>query len=226
MLVLPALMVTLGSTEAEAQARARRLEELASPEFRWQNALYTAGLDPDAFDPALHCPRSSGPGSRRRPAAPSSCTRPRGRGPALRCARSPSSSRSGAGQMHFVGTPEQLADAHDRLAGRGRVDGFTIMGSTLPYELATFADQVVPHPAAPRPVPHRVHRPHAARPPRASAACRTLAAVMEVACASALVMFPCGSMYPGRQSSRRGTRRQSARSWWPSTAARAWITSL
>src|SRR6202021_2854559 len=50
-LVLPALMVTLGGTEAEAQARARRLEELMSPEFRWQNALYTAGLDPDAFDP-------------------------------------------------------------------------------------------------------------------------------------------------------------------------------
>jgi hypothetical protein len=42
--------VTLGGTEAEAQARARQLEELASPEFRCQNALYTAELDPDAFD--------------------------------------------------------------------------------------------------------------------------------------------------------------------------------
>src|SRR5271166_714070 len=50
-LVLPALMVTLGGTVAEARARAQQLEELASPEFRWQNALYTAGLDPNAFDP-------------------------------------------------------------------------------------------------------------------------------------------------------------------------------
>lgn len=55
-LVLPALMVTLGSTEAEARSRARQLEELASPEFRWQNALYTAGLDPDAFDPDAPLP--------------------------------------------------------------------------------------------------------------------------------------------------------------------------
>ena len=55
-LVLPALMVTLGGTEAEAQARARRLEELESPEFRWQNALYTAGLDPDGFDPDVPLP--------------------------------------------------------------------------------------------------------------------------------------------------------------------------
>jgi FMN-dependent oxidoreductase (nitrilotriacetate monooxygenase family) len=55
-LVLPALMITLGGTEAEAQARAARLEELASPEFRWQNALYTAGLDPDAFDPDTPLP--------------------------------------------------------------------------------------------------------------------------------------------------------------------------
>ncbi|HEY1442833.1 MAG TPA: NtaA/DmoA family FMN-dependent monooxygenase, partial [Mycobacterium sp.] len=50
-LVLPALMVTLGGTVAEAQARAQQLEDLASPEFRWQNALYIAGLDPDAYDP-------------------------------------------------------------------------------------------------------------------------------------------------------------------------------
>ena len=56
LLVLPALMVTLGGTEAEAHARARQLEELASPEFRWQNALYTAGLDPDAYDPDVPLP--------------------------------------------------------------------------------------------------------------------------------------------------------------------------
>ena len=67
-LVLPALMVTLGGTEAEARARARQLEELASPEFRWQNALYTAGLDPDAFDPDVPLPAELWAG----PSAPSS----------------------------------------------------------------------------------------------------------------------------------------------------------
>jgi hypothetical protein len=50
------------------------------------------------------------------------------------------------------------------------------------------------------------------------------AVVPEVACVSALMMCPSGSMYPGRQSFRRGKRRWNARSWWPSTAAPALIT--
>ena len=51
---------------------------------------------------------------------------------------------SGAGQSHFVGTPEQLADHIVGWQDAGAVDGFTIMGSTLPYELTTFVEQVVP----------------------------------------------------------------------------------
>ena len=50
----------------------------------------------------------------------------------------------GAGQMHFVGTPEQLAARAIAWQDAGAVDGFTIMGSTLPYELTTFVDHVVP----------------------------------------------------------------------------------
>jgi hypothetical protein len=51
---------------------------------------------------------------------------------------------SGAGQAHFVGTPEQLAAYVMAWQDAGAADGFTIMGSTLPYELAAFADHVVP----------------------------------------------------------------------------------
>jgi FMN-dependent oxidoreductase (nitrilotriacetate monooxygenase family) len=143
-LVLPALMVTMGGTEAEAQLRARQLEELASPEFRWQNALYTAGLDPDAFDPDAPLPAELWAG----PSAPSS------RAELLYAAaraRPDASLREvaqhmtgGAGQTHFVGTPEQLATYVIAWQDAGAVDGFTIMGSTLPYELTTFADHVVP----------------------------------------------------------------------------------
>ncbi|WP_410566765.1 LLM class flavin-dependent oxidoreductase [Amycolatopsis sp. cmx-4-61] len=140
--VLPALMVTLGGTEAEAKARARRLEELASPEFRWQNALYTAGLDPDAFDPDAPLPaelRAEGGSSRLRQLAAAARERP---GAPLReiAARI----TGGAGQVHFAGTPEQLADHILTWQDAGAVDGFTIMGSTLPYELAAFVDHVVP----------------------------------------------------------------------------------
>src|ERR1700689_1220420 len=143
-LVLPALMVTLGGTEAEAQARARRLEELMSPGFRWQNALYTAGLDPDAFDPDAPLPAELWAGQ----AAPSSRAEQLF---AIARSRPDASLREvaqqitgGAGQMHFVGTPEQLAARAIAWQDAGAVDGFTIMGSTLPYELTAFVDHVVP----------------------------------------------------------------------------------
>jgi alkanesulfonate monooxygenase SsuD/methylene tetrahydromethanopterin reductase-like flavin-dependent oxidoreductase (luciferase family) len=105
-LVLPALMVTLGSTEAEACGRARRLEELASPEFRWQNALYTAGLDPDAFDPDAPLPAElwadrSAPSSRAEELYAAARARP---GASLR--EIAQQVTGGAGQIHFVGTPE------------------------------------------------------------------------------------------------------------------------
>ncbi|MGW4065765.1 NtaA/DmoA family FMN-dependent monooxygenase [Amycolatopsis sp. NPDC004747] len=140
--VLPALMVTLGGTEAEAKARAQRLEELASPEFRWQNALYTAGFDPDAFDPDAPLPaelRAEGGSSRLQQLAAAARERPEAplREIAARIT-------GGAGQVHFVGTPEQLAEHVLTWQDAGAVDGFTIMGSTLPYELTAFVDHVVP----------------------------------------------------------------------------------
>jgi FMN-dependent oxidoreductase (nitrilotriacetate monooxygenase family) len=143
-LVLPALMVTLGGTEAEAQAKAQRLEELRSPEFHWQNTLYTAGLDPDGFDPDAPLPAELWSGTE----APSSraeilysAQRARPDAPLREVAQQLT---GGAGQSHFIGTPEQLAEHIIAWQDAGAVDGFTIMGSTLPYELVTFADQVVP----------------------------------------------------------------------------------
>jgi N-acetyl-S-(2-succino)cysteine monooxygenase len=143
-LVLPALMVTLGGTEAEAQAKAQRLEDLRSPEFHWQNTLYTAGLDPDGFDPDAPLPAQLWSGSQ----APSSraeqlyaAQRARPDAPLREITQQLT---GGAGQSHFVGTPEQLADHIIAWQDAGAVDGFTIMGSTLPYELTTFVDEVVP----------------------------------------------------------------------------------
>ncbi len=143
-LVLPALMMTLGGTEAEARARAQRLEELRSPEFQWQNTLYMAGLDPDAFDPDAPLPATlwtglSAPSSRAELLFAASRERPAA--PLREVAQQLT---TGAGQMHFVGTPEQLAAHVITWQDAGAVDGFTIMGSTLPYELTTFVDHVVP----------------------------------------------------------------------------------
>jgi FMN-dependent oxidoreductase (nitrilotriacetate monooxygenase family) len=143
LLVLPALMVTLGGTEAEAHCRARQLEELASPEFRWQNALYTAGLDPDAYDPDAPLPShlwaEQSPSTRADQLFAAARAQPDA--PLREVAQRVS---GGAGQTHFIGTPEQLADHVTAWQDAGAVDGFTIMGSTLPYELAAFVDHVVP----------------------------------------------------------------------------------
>jgi FMN-dependent oxidoreductase (nitrilotriacetate monooxygenase family) len=143
LLVLPALMVTLGGTEAEAHSRARQLEELASPEFRWQNALYTAGLDPDAYDPDVPLPThlwaEQSPSTRADQLFAAARAQPDV--PLREIAQRVS---GGAGQTHFIGTPEQLADHVIAWQDAGAVDGFTIMGSTLPYELTAFVDHVVP----------------------------------------------------------------------------------
>jgi FMN-dependent oxidoreductase (nitrilotriacetate monooxygenase family) len=141
--VLPALMVTIGGTEAEAQARARELEELASPEFRWQNALYTAGFDPDAFDPDAPFPEHllSEPKPSQRAEQLFAFARAQPDAPLREIAQKVT---GGAGQMHFVGTPEQLVERITTWQDAGAVDGFTIMGSTLPYELTAFVDHVVP----------------------------------------------------------------------------------
>jgi FMN-dependent oxidoreductase (nitrilotriacetate monooxygenase family) len=141
--ITPALVITLGSTEAEARAKAERLEELASPDFRWQNALYTAGLDPDAYNPDEPLPTLPQDGTTPSSQAERLYRTARAR-PHASLREIAAELTGGAGQSHFVGTPEQLADHIITWQDAGAVDGFTIMGSTLPYELTTFVDHVVP----------------------------------------------------------------------------------
>ena len=143
-LVLPGLMITLGGTEAEARAKASRLEELASPEFRWQNLLYMTGHDPDAFDPDAPLPPELYDG---RPLPVSGAKRLYDAArshPGLPLRELARRLADGWSQTGFVGTPEQLADHVIAWQDAGAVDGFTIMGSTLPGELRAFAEQVVP----------------------------------------------------------------------------------
>ena len=142
-LVTPALIVTLGSTQSEAQRRAQELEDLASPEFRWQNALYTSGLDPDAFDPDQPLAQQLSGVQIDDQRAEQLLAAARAR-PDVSLRELGQQASGGAGQMHFIGTPEQLADHLITWQDAGAVDGFTLMGSTLPYELDTFVDQVVP----------------------------------------------------------------------------------
>jgi FMN-dependent oxidoreductase (nitrilotriacetate monooxygenase family) len=144
LLVLPALMVTLGGTEAEARAKASELDELASPEFRWQNLLYMTGHDPDGFDPDAPLPAELYDG---RPLPVSGAQRlydAARQNPGLPLRELARKLGESPAQNHFIGTPEQLADHVIGWQDAAASDGFTIMGSTLPRELAAFTEHVVP----------------------------------------------------------------------------------
>jgi FMN-dependent oxidoreductase (nitrilotriacetate monooxygenase family) len=142
-IVLPALMITLGGTEAEARERVAELDALASPEYRWQHLLYTTGHDPDGFDPDAPLPPALYDGR------PLPAGRARGLYEAARehpglPLRELARLLAKPGPPHFAGTPQQLAEHIIAWQDAGAADGFTIMGATLPRELTAFVDQVVP----------------------------------------------------------------------------------
>jgi FMN-dependent oxidoreductase (nitrilotriacetate monooxygenase family) len=140
--VLPALMYTLASSEAEAREREEELEALASPEFRWRNMLWMAGLDPDGFDgdeplpdallaeppPTSNAARLFET-ARRRPVPLRELGRIHGGMPT---------------NLTFAGTPEALARFIGEWADAGAADGFTLMPTTLPDGLERFVEDVLP----------------------------------------------------------------------------------
>ena len=141
--VLPALMVTLGGTEAEAKARAGAARRAGQPGVPLAERAVHRGPRPGRVRPGRAAARRAAGRGRLFAAA---AARRGGAGASGRSAARDRAARStgGAGQVHFVGTPEQLADHVLTWQDAGAVDGFTIMGSTLPYELAAFVDHVVP----------------------------------------------------------------------------------
>jgi alkanesulfonate monooxygenase SsuD/methylene tetrahydromethanopterin reductase-like flavin-dependent oxidoreductase (luciferase family) len=137
-------MVTLGATESEARAKARHLDELRSPEFRWQNLLYMTGHHPDEFDPDAPLPAKLYTGERLPTSGAQRLYAAAREQPDLPLRELARRLGEGPTQNHFVGTPEQLADHVIAWQDAGAADGFTIMGSTLPGELSAFVDHVVP----------------------------------------------------------------------------------
>jgi FMN-dependent oxidoreductase (nitrilotriacetate monooxygenase family) len=143
-LVLPALMITLGGTEAEARAKAGQLDELTSPEFRWQNALYMTGHNPDDFDGDAPLPPELYDG-RPLPTSRAQALYDIAREhPDLPLRELAGRLTRGSSPVHFTGTPQQLTEFMIAWQDAGAADGFTLLGSTLPRELRAFADHVVP----------------------------------------------------------------------------------
>jgi FMN-dependent oxidoreductase (nitrilotriacetate monooxygenase family) len=140
--ILPGLAYVLGSTEREAQARRRELEEAVDPEFRWRNLANNAGLDDEQIDPT-------------RPLTPELAATASNSSFAKHIVGQAMETRLPFGELaatltglpgglEFTGTPEQLADLVQEWVTAGASDGFTLQPTVLPDALDLFVDHVVP----------------------------------------------------------------------------------
>ncbi|UDY23052.1 LLM class flavin-dependent oxidoreductase [Nocardioides sp. Kera G14] len=142
--VLPGIVPIIGSTEAEAQARAEEFDELRIPEFGLLQLASSLEADPSDF--ALDEPLPEAIVNRRREGSQSRAELiiELGRRESLTVRQI--LSRLGGGRGHFtvVGTPDQVADTIvDWFEGRA-ADGFNIMGAALPADLESFIEHVLP----------------------------------------------------------------------------------
>lgn len=142
--IMPGLVTYVGSTDAEARAKQRELDELLPSD----DALRQLGLyvGQDCMEWALDAPV---------PALPplEVFTGPKGRyATILRIieAERPTLRQllgrlaAGGGHCTMVGTPEGIADEMERWLRNEGADGFNLMPPSLPGGIEDFVDQVVP----------------------------------------------------------------------------------
>ncbi|MDN5842191.1 MAG: LLM class flavin-dependent oxidoreductase, partial [Alcaligenaceae bacterium] len=138
------LVSYVASTEAEARARQRELDELLPTAAALRQLGQYVGQDCSAWDLDAPVP----------PLPPlEAFTGPKGRyATILRiiAAERPSVRQllgrlaAGGGHCTMVGTPEQIADEMERWLRNGGADGFNLMPPSLPEGIEDFVDHVVP----------------------------------------------------------------------------------
>lgn len=143
--VLPGIVPVLGSTEAEARAAERLLEDHIVHDHgvaRLESLLHLAPgtLELDAELPGDLPPEDAIEGAKSRFTLVVELAR-RERLTVRRLI-----GRLGGGRGHFTvaGTPEQIADVIETWFTRGAADGFNVMPPVLPSGLDAFVDHVVP----------------------------------------------------------------------------------
>ncbi|MFJ9863484.1 LLM class flavin-dependent oxidoreductase [Streptomyces sp. NPDC101165] len=143
--VLPGIVPVLGSTEAEARAAERLLEDHIVYDHgvgRLENLLQLpAGtLELEAQLPADLPPESAVEGAKSRYTLIVELAR-RER---LTVRQLIGRLGGGRGHLTFAGTPEQVADQIETWFTQGAADGFNIMPAVLPSGLEAFVEHVVP----------------------------------------------------------------------------------
>ena len=142
--ILPGLVTYVGSTEAEAKAKQRELDELLPTESSLRQ-LQTF-IDQDCMSWELDAPVP--------PLPPLEAFKgPKGRyATVLRIIETEQPTvrqllgrlAAGGGHCTMVGTPEQIADKMELWVRKGGADGFNLMPPAQPGSVADFVDHVVP----------------------------------------------------------------------------------
>ncbi|WP_139983812.1 LLM class flavin-dependent oxidoreductase [Nocardioides litoris] len=143
--VLPGIVPVLGSTEAEARALERELDELIRPEHARDQLARTLRLAPE--DLALDRPLPADlPAEDEIEGAKSRYTLIVSLARRERLTVRELIGRLGGGRGHHtvVGTPEQVAGTMLAWADAGAADGFNVMPPVLPAGLEVFVEEVVP----------------------------------------------------------------------------------
>ena len=142
--ILPGLVPVIGSTEAEAKAAERALEEAIVPEYGLKQLSAFFGIDMTGVE--LDAPLPPLPHEDEIEAQKSRFTL------VTQLARRENLTvrqllgRLGGGRGHrtFTGTPEQVADTLQEWFEQGAADGFNVMPPVLPGGLDLFVDHVIP----------------------------------------------------------------------------------
>ena len=143
--VLPGLVPIIGSTEAEALALERRLDDLMVHQHALRQLAEQIGIPADDIDLDGPLPRQVRAvddiqGNRSR----YNLTLELARREQLTVRQLLNRLGGGRGHRTLAGTPEQVADSLENWFRAGAADGFNIMPAALPSGLETFVDQVIP----------------------------------------------------------------------------------
>lgn len=144
-LILPGIVPIIGSTEAEATAKARELDDLRIPEYGLRQLASILEVDEGDLELDAPLPRAVVEQTRREGFDSRSRL-------VIELAERESLTvrqllgRLGGGRGHnvVIGTPEQVADTIEAWFTQGAADGFNVMGAALPSGLVTFIETVVP----------------------------------------------------------------------------------
>jgi FMN-dependent oxidoreductase (nitrilotriacetate monooxygenase family) len=144
-LILPGIVTVIGGTEAEAQEKARALDELilldhAHAQLADQTGVAVEDLDLDKLLPdGIRRPEDIVDGRSRYEITIGMARREN-----LTVRELLIRLNGSRGHQKLIGTPEQVADVIETWFTTGASDGFNVMPATFPDGLEDFVDEVVP----------------------------------------------------------------------------------